>query len=219
MVDMITGGSGYIASNLMELLEDPIIYDIKNGDDIRDWPNLIKSLVHVDTCYHLAAWSGVQLCENDPRAAFTNNVNGTLNIMRLYGHLEKPVVFASSMAAENPVNVYGLTKRIAEDIVRFYGGVVVRIANVYGGKRYTELKDSAVARLMKGTWEERGHGAEKRDFIHVEEVCQKLIEASTLPKKTITYACTGHMRTIDDLIKLSESPQFPDNIRFSEVMK
>ena len=219
MVDMITGGSGYIGNNLKELLDNPLIYDLKNGDDIRNGPEFLNSLIDVDTCYHLAAWSGIQICEKNPSAAFAINVKGTLNIMLACGISNIPVVFASSMAAENPINVYGLTKRLAEDIVLFYGGIVTRIANVYGGRRYTELKCSAVARLMKGTWEERGHGAEKRDFIHVEQVCKKLIEASTLPKKSLINICTGHKRTIDDLIKLSKSSQFPDNIQFSEGMK
>ena len=219
MRSIITGGLGYIGSNLKELLEDPIIYDLKNGDDIRDWPALNEALADVGICYHLAAWSGIQLCEKDPRAAFEMNVNGTLNVMLVCNRFDIPVVFASSQAAKNPINVYGLTKRLAEDIVRFYGGIVVRIANVYGGKRYTELKNSAVARLMTGTWEERGHGAEKRDFIHVEQVCEKLVEASSrfikehLPSKSIIDARTGKMLSIDELVALSRKPDFPMNIQ------
>ena len=53
------------------------------------------------------------------------------------------------------VTVYGLTKKSGEMITKNYGGVIVRISNVYGGLGYTELKESVIARLLKGTFRAR----------------------------------------------------------------
>ena len=40
-----------------------------------------------------------------------------------------------------------------------------------------KLKDSAIARLNKCTFEDRGHGEEIRDFIHVDDVCKGIVAA------------------------------------------
>ncbi|MCK4964839.1 MAG: hypothetical protein KAS54_07145, partial [Dehalococcoidia bacterium] len=77
-------------------------------------------------------------------------------------------------------------------------------------------KETAVARLMKGTFEERGHGQEKRDFIHVDEVCKGLIGASVLPPTSVIDICTGKTLSIDEIVALSNKPNFPMNIKSSE---
>ena len=213
MVDMITGGEGYIASNLKKFLLNPILYDLQNGDDILNEERLSRKMKGIRTCFHLAAVSSVPLCETHPVEAIETNICGTQNVLKTAKENSVKVVFASSFAIYvNPHTVYGMTKTLGEKIVEHYGGVICRIANVYGGQGFLQ-KETAIARLMKDTFEERGHGAEKRDFIHVDQVCKKLIEASTLSNSSIIDICTEHMITIDDLVKLSESPRFPNNLR------
>jgi len=210
MKALITGGLGYIGSNLASRFVDPIIYDLKNGRDILDRHFFRLFLEKADVCFHLAAIPGIQQCEDDPLRAFDVNVYGTFNIAKLCSELGVPLIFASSHAVYGST-LYGLTKRLAEDIVRHYGGTVVRIANVYGGKRYTELKDSAVARLMKGTWEECGHDNEERYFVHVDEVCKVLMGAVDSPG-CLFSAIARHPITIRRLKELAQDPTFPDNI-------
>lgn len=213
MKALITGGRGYIGENLASLLEDPIVYDIVYGYDVLNKGALHETMSKVDACFHLAAISGIQACEDNPAYAIETNVLGTINVARIANHWEVPMVFASSFAVLNPTNIYAMTKYLGEKIVLEYGGKVVRIANVYGGSNYLEKKNSAVAALMKGTWEERGLGEETRDFVHVEDVCETLILALKMPSQYIGLARSGNVISINKLIELSKSPDFPDNLR------
>ena len=110
-------------------------------------------------------------------------------------------------------NLYAMTKYLVENIVVNYGGRVLRIANVYGGSNYLDKKDTVVARLMKGTFEDRGHGEEARDFIHIDEVCRAFLHMLSLPEGYIDLACHGVMTTIDELVEMSKDPTFPRNLR------
>jgi len=216
MKALITGGRGYIGENLAGMLEDPIVYDIVDGNDITGtgYGQLCVEMYRADVCFHLAAVSGIQVCEEDPMLAINTNILGTLNVARIAKFHNTPMVFASSFAALNPTNIYAMTKYLGEKIVLEYGGRIVRIANVYGGSNYLAKKNSAVAALMKGTWEERGLGEETRDFVHVEDVCRVMIEASKSPHGSIVVeASSGTKISINRLIELSKSPIFPDNLR------
>ena len=221
-MSMITGGEGYIASNLKKLLHKPIIYDLQNGDDILDVEILSRKMKGIGTCFHLAAVSSIPYCEAHPFEALEANIVGTLNVLKTAKKEGAKVIFASSFAVyTNPHTIYGMTKIMGEKIVEHYDAIICRFSNVYGGIGFLK-KETAVARLMKGTFEDRGHGAEERDFIHVDEVCRKLMAASMLPNGTIIDVCTGHKISIDDLVELSKSPSFPDNIKredTEEVMK
>jgi len=213
---LITGGLGYIGQNLLEQLENPLVYDIKDGDDILDITNVAKKMREATVCYHLAAVSSVPLCEAYPVNAIETNIIGTLNILKAAKEKGVKVVFASSFAVyTNPNTIYGMTKILGEKIVEQYGGVVCRIANVYGGKGFLK-KETAVSRLMKGTFEERGHGQEKRDFIHIDEVCKGLIRASVLSPTSVIDICTGKTLSIDEIVDLSNKPDFPMNIQSYE---
>ncbi len=210
---LITGGRGYIGENLAEMLENPLIYDLTDGNDIMNGSTLHRAMSKVDVCFHLAAVSGIQTCEDNPLHATETNLLGTINVARIALYWGKPMVFASSFAVLNPTNVYAMTKYLGEKAVLALGGNVVRIANVYGGDNYTQKKNSAVAALMKGTWENRGLGKETRNFIHVEDVCQVLIDSLNPPMTTITEACCRSNISINKLIELSKDPSFPDNLR------
>ena len=219
MKELVTGGEGYIGRNLMKVLEDPISYDIKSDWDILE-PELLEEFIEDSDCvYHLAALPGVKQCEENPVSAWQVNTEGTFNVARFCEKHEKPFVVASSFAviSENPT-VYGFTKSVCEIIAMRYGGLAARISNVYGGDGFLELKDTAVARLMKGTFEDRGHGEERRDFIHVDEVCKQLkrfMEAQAPPTsfKGVIHVQTAKWITINTLVALSKSSRFPDNIK------
>ena len=172
---LITGGEGYIGSNLAQLV-DCEQYDVTNGHDVLNRSQLERAIIKYDIMVHLAAISGIQPCDKVPPIAVVENIIGTKNVAELCKLHNKKMVFASSQAVHKQ-SMYGLTKLIGERIVSYYGGVSLRFSNVWGGLDYLKLKDSAIARLNKCTFEDRGHGEELRDFIHVDDVCKGIVAA------------------------------------------
>ena len=105
-----------------------------------------------DVIIHLAALSGLKNCEENPFNAFITNVFGTYNVARSCLLEKSKLIFLSSREVygetqgnasfENdsllPVNVYGMTKMLAENIIENLGTrqnldyVIFRVTNVYG---------------------------------------------------------------------------------------
>ncbi|WP_271022101.1 polysaccharide biosynthesis protein [Enterococcus faecium] len=89
----------------------PIIADIQDREKI----NEIMEQYHPDIVYHAAAHKHVPLMEYNPKEAVKNNIFGTKNVAE--AAKVKNFVMVSTDKANNPPNVMGSTKRIAEMIV------------------------------------------------------------------------------------------------------
>lgn len=92
----------------------PIIADIQDREKI----NEIMEQYHPDIVYHAAAHKHVPLMEYNPKEAVKNNIFGTKNVVEAAKAAKvKNFVMVSTDKANNPPNVMGSTKRIAEMIV------------------------------------------------------------------------------------------------------
>ncbi|UQQ78610.1 polysaccharide biosynthesis protein [Enterococcus faecium] len=92
----------------------PIIADIQDRKKI----NKIMEQYHPDIVYHAAAHKHVPLMEYNPKEAVKNNIFGTKNVAEAAKAAKvKNFVMVSTDKANNPPNVMGSTKRIAEMIV------------------------------------------------------------------------------------------------------
>lgn len=92
----------------------PIIADIQDREKI----NEIMKQYHPDIVYHAAAHKHVPLMEYNPKEAVKNNIFGTKNVAEAAKAAKvKNFVMVSTDKANNPPNVMGSTKRIAEMIV------------------------------------------------------------------------------------------------------
>lgn len=92
----------------------PIIADIQDCKKI----NEIMEQYHPDIVYHAAAHKHVPLMEYNPKEAVKNNIFGTKNVAEAAKAARvKNFVMVSTDKANNPPNVMGSTKRIAEMIV------------------------------------------------------------------------------------------------------
>ncbi|PTO37279.1 polysaccharide biosynthesis protein [Enterococcus mundtii] len=125
--------SGDPSYNKTEII--PIIADIQDREKIFH----IMKEHQPDIVYHAAAHKHVPLMEYNPREAVKNNIKGTKNVAEAAKEANvKNFVMVSTDKANNPPNVMGATKRIAEMIVTGLNGEnctkfsAVRFGNVLG---------------------------------------------------------------------------------------
>lgn len=188
---LVTGGSGFIGSNLLKKL-DADIFDRAQGD-IRD-PSLDVSMY--DTIYHLAAISSPRESEADRRRTWDINVNGTLNLLEKMSSGQR-IVFASSAQVYDrsksgehtederlsPHNFYGLTKQIDEQLIEYYSRAkgfkytILRFFNIYGpGQRPGFLVPDVVQKYQGRTVEIKNPDS-RIDMVYVDDVVGALILA------------------------------------------
>ena len=115
----------------------PIIADVQDRPRI----DMIMQIYHPDIVYHAAAHKHVPLMEYNPVEAVKNNVIGTRNVAESAKiHNVESFVMVSTDKANNPPNVMGSTKRIAEMIVTglneegYTKFSAVRFGNVLGSR-------------------------------------------------------------------------------------
>ncbi|MDE3194782.1 MAG: polysaccharide biosynthesis protein [Acidobacteriota bacterium] len=134
--------------------------------------------------YHAAAYKHVPLMESHAFEAVENNVMGTLNVVEAArDHGVRDFVMISSDKAVRPANVMGVTKRMAELVVRSRqpeGGtyVSVRFGNVLGsnGSVVPIFKDQ----IARGGPVTVTHPEMRRYFMTIPEACQLVLQASTM---------------------------------------
>lgn len=111
--------------------------------DIQDRKKIFAIMEHYqpEIVYHVAAHKHVPLMEYNPREAVKNNVYGTKNVAEAAKAAKvKNFVMVSTDKANNPPNVMGATKRIAEMIVTGLNEAgctkfsAVRFGNVLGSR-------------------------------------------------------------------------------------
>jgi CDP-paratose 2-epimerase len=132
---LVTGGAGFIGSNLVDRLvregQEVIVYDnlSRQGtdknvawlraqhdnrwkltqSDIRDFDTLRRAAARVDVIYHLASQVAVTTSVHDPRHDFEVNALGTFNVLE-----------AARLAGHRPMVLYASTNKVyggMEDVV------------------------------------------------------------------------------------------------------
>ena len=202
---LVTGGAGFIGSNLIKELKnqgfDIVSLDnYSTGDKKNEIPgvtyinddilNIFKLNLDFDFCFHLAAQSRVQPSFDAPQESLRVNVNGTSAVMEWAKDNNVKVIYAGSSSKhhEPSDSPYAMYKFLGEEICKLYKksyNVKVEIArfyNVYGPGENTDEKYGNVI----GIWKTKalkgdpipivGDGEQKRDFIHVKDVVDGLIK-------------------------------------------
>jgi UDP-glucose 4-epimerase len=138
---LVTGGSGFIGSHLVEhLLADTdddilVLDDFSTGDrtnlahiddkrltvehgDVRDAETVTEAVACADSIYHLAAAVGVQKIVDEPLDSLRTNLEGTENVLEAAAEDGTPTFIASSS------EVYGKSEAVpfAENDDRVLGG-------------------------------------------------------------------------------------------------
>jgi len=164
---ILTGGLGFIGTALIEKKsKHQFIVCTKNvKKNTEKFKNVIFEIVKIesekfadmikkhkpDLVIHLASYTGLQNCEENPSKAYTTNVYGTYNVINSCLVNKIRLMFLSSKEVygmttndveENhllkPTNVYGITKKLAEEMIVFENKksnlvfTILRVTNVYG---------------------------------------------------------------------------------------
>lgn len=186
---LVLGSAGQIGLSLVAYLKDQghqvMTYDIAQDrtQDLRN-PNQPQLLSMVDECdfvFHLA-WdvggSGYLARYQDTFEFIHNNLAimvTTFDVLRRAG---KPFIFASSQMASMSYSSYGLTKNLAEKIVKSLDAITVKFWNVYGiehdpAKTHVVTDFINKARHNK-IIDMRTDGTEVRQMLHADDCSRAL---------------------------------------------
>lgn len=190
---LITGGSGFIATNLRKLYPDADILDKSQHQDICDeLPDI--PYTHI---FHLAAKHHIPTCEKEAEECIRVNCWGTLNLLRSYPNAR--IIIATSSSGKEMRSVYGASKAFCELITPLHKNcLAVRFYNVFG--EHQRLEGGAVTpklikcMLTKEPLTINGDGTQARDFTYVGDVVENL--SLLMDSKQVGVTDLGYGETI-----------------------
>lgn len=211
----ITGADGFLGKAVVKQLKIKKIpyyaFDFRKHNLLK--PKTLKSLVHgKDVIIHLA---GVNRGDNID--LFKVNVLGTLSLldaMAEYAPSSK-VIFASTFQVYLKQSLYGLSKKVGEDLISQYRektdlkGIILRISNIYGpgGKPFYNSVIATFAHLVKRgeVLKINSDGSQKRDYVYVDDVAEAIVKATSYSPKNsseIIDICSGKETSLNRILKI-----------------
>jgi UDP-glucose 4-epimerase len=210
---LVTGGNGFIGSNLIKKLlseghEVVSLDDLSTG--LREYEiegcnytyGDIEQLLYwkgdnFDLCYHLAALARIQPSFDDPMETFRVDTKGVMVVAEWARQNNVKVVYSGSSSRwHNPmISPYATCKKMGEDIFKMYRTCygcdfeIARFYNVYGPNELVDGKWAAVIGIWRKQIEEGNpitiisDGEQRRDFTHVDDICDGLYKIGMSDKK------------------------------------
>ena len=251
---IVTGGAGFIGSNIVKALNERGITDIVAVDNLSR-AEKFRNLADCDILHYLDKHEFIrQVREHilpcrDIRAVFhqgacsdtmnhdglymmDNNYQYSLDLLDWCQDERIPFLYASSAAVyggggvfseareyESPLNVYGYSKFLFDQVVRrrSAAGLSAQVAgfryfNVYGAREQHKERMASVAFhhfhqyrklghvTLFGGWDGYADGAQSRDFVSVEDVVKVNLFFFDHPEKSgIFNLGTGRSQPFNDL--------------------
>lgn len=218
MKTLVTGGSGFIGSHVVDKLieagHEVRVFDLKEPHrkdveflrgDIISKGDINKAMKNMEAVYHIAAFSNIDLVKDNPLTTIEYNILGTAYLLeecRKEGI--KRFIFASSVYVyEEKGHLYTTSKLASEMICKNYNALyglpytILRYGTAYGPRsRNLDVISIFVKRALEG---EKmvifGSGDQRRHFIYIEDLAEGNLAALQDIAKNQTYNLGG-MRPI-----------------------
>jgi len=131
----------------------------------------------------------------------------------VYGEPRGVPIKESTMAGARPLTPAGISKRVAEDYLRFYRAArgveftSLVMANVFGPRQDLDAETGAVAafaaRMLAGEKPEiRGDGEQSRDFLFIDDAVHALMLAVEAGAGRTMNVGTGRETSVNDLFRI-----------------
>lgn len=197
--------------------------------------------------FHLAAQSGVRPSLEAPRHDADVNVMGTLNVLEaalaagtrkvvfassggtIYGEPRRLPVKETAVGGSHPLSPYGISKKVAEDYLRFYQRfrgldyTSLALANVYGPRQDPHGEAGVVAifagKMIQGeTPTINGDGNQTRDYVFVHDAVHAFALAAERGSGRLLNVGTGLETSVNHLYRmLAEITGFAGEPRFGPL--
>ena len=234
---LVTGGLGFVGSNLVNRLYDlgysiTVIDNLISEsssrdymiDDVEYWIDDVRNLNtryyldhDFDIIFHLAAHARIQPSFIKPAAYFSNDAQGTVEVLEYARNCDASIVYSGSSTgfSDEMLNPYAFAKRTGERACELYhkiygmSTVIARFFNVYGPHQPITGPWATVI----GLFEEKaktgdpltvvGNGHQRRDFTHVSDIVDGLIALGNNKWKCETFSLgTGRNYSILEIVNL-----------------
>lgn len=203
---LVTGGAGFIGSNLIKRLvrEGHYVESLDNYETGSE-ANEIEGCIYrstdieaiewysgddIDVCFHLAALARIQPSFSTPSETIRVNAIGTQKVLQWAHKSNVKVIYAGSSSRwHNPfISPYAFSKHVGEEFCRMYRTVyktnvdIARFYNVYGPNEIVDGDYAAVIGLWRRQVRDNkpitvvGDGNQRRDFTHVDDIVDGLIK-------------------------------------------
>ena len=186
---------------------------------------------HPEVVMHLAAQAGVRPSMEDPDRDASINVIGLLNVLEcsastgvrkivfassggtIYGEPRRLPVKETATSGSHPMSPYGITKKVAEDYLRFfhrYRGIdytALALGNVYGPRQDPHGEAGVIsifaAKMLAGeTPTIYGDGNQTRDYVFIDDVVHAFALAADRGSGRLINIGTGLETSVNGLFRM-----------------